>query len=373
MTLSKIATEFFKPAETGIKPNHPKTDFLSDLGMNLVWISRFITRNENIFKSVENAINQRMLETVDPNAGGIYEVPSIYPEDLDEFDLTKLASSNFPIVIKGIFQDSYAVTNWSLDYLKEHYSDAVFPCLEHKDDDNKYDTPHYQIHTTTQLTVAEIVKSIRTGVRRHGVGCSSIFGSHPNIREEVNLKEIEQKFGCQVFRAELFLAGSQSTTYFHCAAGGNMFCQLHGEKKWVFVAPWHSAWMYANIGHSSSGAYIASPIITKKQQEDPSHYPLYNHVPKYVVNVSPGDVLFTPPWWWHEVTNLSESIGMPLRITQGGNIKLTNLLYNFFTIFGSPVVFKSMIKVFRKQINVDDSSVEEALHNNANFYKAKFH
>lgn len=363
MKQAKIAAEIVKTAKLGGNPYQPKTDFFSNFGMNFVWTSRFITRNENVFKSLENAIHQRMIKTVTQETGGIYEVPCIYPEDFDKFDLKKVASSNFPIVVKGILKEFYAINNWSLDYLEHNYADAVVPCLEHKDDEKKYDTPHYQIHTTTQLTLAEIVKSIRTGVRRHGVGCSSIFGSHPKIHEEVKLKEIEEIFGCRVFRSELFLAGSQSTTYFHCAAGGNMFCQLHGEKKWVFVAPWHSPWMYANIGHSYSGAYIASPVITKKQEEEPGYYPLYNYVPKYVVRVSPGDVLFTPPWWWHEVTNLSESIGMPLRITQGGSIKMTNLLYNLFTIFGSSVVLKSTIKVLKNQIDVDDASVEAALHN----------
>jgi hypothetical protein len=52
---------------------------------------------------------------------------------------------------------------------------------------------------------------------------------------------------------------------------------------------------------------------------------------------------------------------MPLRIPKGGSFQTTNLLYNLFTIFGSSVAFKSMLKILNNQIDVDDSSVAEAL------------
>jgi len=361
MTEANIVAELLMREDIGVNAYYPKTDLLSDIGIKFIWISRFLRKNENLFKELESSIHTKMIKTANPENGKVYELPCLYEDEIDKVELAKIISSNFPVVVRGLLKDSFAVKNWSLDHLKNNYGDAVTTCLEHREDENKYDTPHYQVHTTSQLTVSEIIDNIRSRKRKHAVACSSIFGSHVKTLKEVELKKIEELFDCKVFRPELFIAGPQNRTNFHCAAGGNIFCQVHGEKQWVFVAPWHSAWIYPNIGYSGSGAYVGSPVITKKQEKDSSYYPLYNCVPKYVVRVKPGDILFTPPWWWHEVSNLSETIGMPLRIPKGGTFQPTNLLYNLFTIFGSSVAFKSMLKILNNQIDVDDSSVAEAL------------
>lgn len=359
MTHSKIAPEVFKPAETIINPNRPKTDILSDLGINLVWISRFITRNENLLKSVEKSIHQRMLKTAPQETGEVYKLPSIHYKD--GVNLPKLIRGNFPVVIKGVLKDSFAVNHWSLDYLKEKYGDALIPYLEDKSQKKEYDqAPHYQNNNISKITLSNLVNNIRSGERKHAISCASIFGSYENILDEVEFRKIEETFSCKILRPELFIAGPQSSTYFHCAAGGNIFCQLHGQKKWVFVAPWHSAWMYPNVGHNPSATSFISPIITQKQDKDSSRYPLYNFIPKYTVTLSPGDILFNPPWWWHEVTNLSETIGMPLRVPSGGSFQLTNLLYNCFTIFGSTVAIEAMSKIMKNQLDFDDKRVMEA-------------
>jgi len=363
MTQTKMVEELLKREGIGANAYHPQTDFLSDLGMKFIWTSRFLKKNESIFKELENSIHTRMMKTASQENGEVYELPCIRQEEIDKVELSKIISSNFPVVIRGILKDSYAVNTWSLDFLKNNYGDALVPYLEDRDDQKQYGTPHYQKNIIKKLTLSELVDNIRSGKRKHAISCASIFGSHEQMLEEVNLRKIEEIFGCQILRPELFVAGTQSCTYFHCAAGGNIFCQLHGEKKWVFVAPWHSAWIYPNVGHNPSATSFVSPVISKKQEKDPSRYPLYNYIPKYTVHLRAGDILFNPPWWWHEVSNLSESIGMPLRVPSGGTFQLTNLLYNFFTIFGSSIALETMPKLLKNQLYLDDKRVMEAFPN----------
>ena len=360
MTEANIVTELLKREDIRVNAYYPQTDFLSALGMKCIWTSRFLTKNENSFKELENSIHTRMLKTAPPQNGEVYEVPCIHQEEIEKVELSKILSSNFPVVVRGILKDSFAVNNWSLDYLKKNYGDALVPYLEDKDDKKRYDTPHYQKNIINKLRLSGLVDNIRSGQRKHAISCASIFGSNEKILEEVNFRKIEELFGCKILRPELFVAGSQSSTYFHCAAGGNIFCQLHGEKRWIFVAPWHSAWIYPNVGHNPSATSFVSPVITKKQEKDPSHYPLYNYIPKYTVQLSAGDILFNPPWWWHEVSNLSESIGMPLRVPTGGSFQLTNLLYNCFTIFGSSIALETLPKMLKNQLYLDVKRVMEA-------------
>ncbi|WP_235006752.1 cupin-like domain-containing protein [Calothrix rhizosoleniae] len=348
--------------------SYPRTDLLSNIGMKFIWTSRYLKRNENLFKELENSIHERMTKLSPQEYGDVYELPCIYPEEIQEDTLSKVLQSPFPVVIKGVLKDSYAVKNWSLDFFKNNYGNANILCLKQSNNEEKYGTteyqPHYQVHTSSWHTVDELVNSIRAGERRYAIGSAAIFGSHNKIIEEANLKGIEELFHCQVMRPELIIAGLNTSSFFHCAIAGNIFCLLHGEKRWNFVAPWHSPWMYANVGHSRSHGYLASPIISKEQEKDPSRYPLYKYVPKYTVRLSAGDILFNPPWWWHEVVNFSESIGMPLRVTFGlGGIQPTNILFNLFAAFGSyKVIPTTIINFLRKKIDVDDSKVVNAIH-----------
>jgi len=53
------------------------------------------------------------------------------------------------------------------------------------------------------------------------------------------------------------------------------------------------------------------------EEQDQAGFPLYNVIPKYEVVLEPGDVLYSPQWWWHTVDNLGESIGVAMRFRTG--------------------------------------------------------
>jgi Cupin-like domain len=64
--------------------------------------------------------------------------------------------------------------------------------------------------------------------------------------------------------------------------------------------------------------------------------PLYRYVDRYETVLEPGDVLWNPPFVWHGVVNLTESIAVSLWWT---NVKLafsSNFLFAALTACGSP-------------------------------------
>jgi len=149
MTEANIVAELLMREDIGVNAYYPKTDLLSDIGIKFIWISRFLRKNENLFKELESSIHTKMMKTANPENGKVYELPCLYEDEIDKVELAKIISSNFPVVVRGLLKDSFAVKNWSLDHLKNNYGDAVTTCLEHREDENKYDTPHYQVHTTS--------------------------------------------------------------------------------------------------------------------------------------------------------------------------------------------------------------------------------
>lgn len=102
------------------------------------------------------------------------------------------------------------------------------------------------------------------------------------------------------FGGELFTGhigeGEIGGTPLHSAGLGNFFRQLAGVRNWTLISPEYSylvrpvhGFLYSN----AFGIYNAwKPKKFKAHME---------HIPKQHVTLHPGDVLYIPPWWWHEI------------------------------------------------------------------------
>ena len=77
---------------------------------------------------------------------------------------------------------------------------------------------------------------------------------------------------------------------FHCAAGNNWFIQVVGRKRWEFIMPEYSAYVWPLKG----GLY--NFWNAQKDMEG-----AVQHIPREYVDLEPGDMIFNPPWQWHKI------------------------------------------------------------------------
>jgi hypothetical protein len=86
-------------------------------------------------------------------------------------------------------------------------------------------------------------------------------------------------------------------------------------------------------------------VFSDRGEEIEQRFPLFRYVPKYTVHLKPGDVLYVPPWWWHEVTNHGETIGVPVRFLDdgGGNLPFSLLMVTMAAV--SPGSVKQLLPV----------------------------
>ena len=93
--------------------------------------------------------------------------------------------------------------------------------------------------------------------------------------------------------------------------------QIKGEKHITLYAPHHNANLYeahiqeAILGFNpltkqfrrrmllESTSMVMSPVDIKKP--DLQRFPLFAQARPYHCNIKPGDVLYMPAFWWHEV------------------------------------------------------------------------
>jgi len=126
-------------------------------------------------------------------------------------------------------------------------------------------------------------------------------------------------------------------------------------------------WIYSQIGFVSDGRFFSSPILTDEKEEIDKKYPLYNYVPKYSAHLKPGDVLYNPPWWWHEVRNLNESISVPIRVVTIDDLKhLSNILLTLtfpgFKEVVIPLVKTSFTKSSYEDLYLSDQFSQKFYH-----------
>lgn len=96
-------------------------------------------------------------------------------------------------------------------------------------------------------------------------------------------------------RSEGVAQNRTTRTDLHCEPIANVAIQILGRKKWTLVDPQHSFML--RPAHSPDGrAYVYASI-------DPAD-PAIGAVPRFEVEVQPGDLLYLPTWWWHRVDYL---------------------------------------------------------------------
>ena len=91
---------------------------------------------------------------------------------------------------------------------------------------------------------------------------------------------------------------------------------------------------------------------TSFRADNADKYPLMMSCPRVEVVLEPGDVLINPPWWWHEIENVSETtVAVATRWkTSHFQIYDTNFLFDFLQMI-NPTVSRMMSLIVRKTVS----------------------
>lgn len=139
-------------------------------------------------------------------------------------------------------------------------------------------------------------RSLGDDVRREP---SNIHKQWPELHEDIKLPEFfpNNKFFSSVFR--IASAGMQLWTHYDVM--DNLLIQVNGLKRVVLFPPSDALNLYLH-GDKSAVVDVESP--------DLSEYPKFANVTKYKCILEPGDVLFIPALWFHNVVALEFGIAV---------------------------------------------------------------
>jgi hypothetical protein len=271
----------------------PAVPSVTERKLRALLLLRGITHNNNALGGIGERLAKELLHLVsrsdeprspDPIAVWTYEKDPVQTA-------VDYVQRSHPFIIKGF---PFEARRWTVDYFL-----STFPSIEVLFTDPS--GRHFE------KPLSYLADATKAGERIYLANSGRVFLEKPGILDELNLEQIASTIGMEGphYAHQLFLgAYKQTGSPFHCAPNSNIFFQMEGTKKWTFVDPIFSAFLYPYL--SDLNTYQASVLPLPYEEERLRNFPLYQYCPRYEALIEPGDVLYNPRWWYHCIENMSE-------------------------------------------------------------------
>ena len=109
-------------------------------------------------------------------------------------------------------------------------------------------------------------------------------------------------------RCFIWIGGGDIVSHTHYDASHNTYVQISGRKTFVLSAPrtWSRHYLFPR-GHPGNQK---SRVDWEKKMDEATKraFPRWKHIDAWIANLEPGDVLYIPPYWFHQVASTTTSI-----------------------------------------------------------------
>ncbi|MBY0470436.1 sterol desaturase family protein [bacterium] len=213
-------------------------------------------------------------------------------ETLSRLDLTQ------PAVFRKLGADTECVKKWDFEYLGKKHSGMNQPFFS-SDDVEK---------SIRVLEISETLQKIQNQNERLSIIFGDLLHRSPDTLKELQLNtwvdpEILGKLNQSY---QLFVSPKGSFTNLHAEICSTFTLQITGKKRWIMFKPEDSFFLEPKVTHMMY-------LLSSKKYQNLTLESLPPGITPWVIDLEPGDVLYTPPFVWHFVTNLEPSISVGVK------------------------------------------------------------
>lgn len=283
-------------------------------------------RVDEVAGDLRGRLEASMRETLEENGaeGRLHDVDRVDSLDPETFFDEYVAEAE-PVVVEDAVADCDAARDWSMDYFAQAYADEPITLVNMSREvlgDESIDAQSYQV------PLREALEEMRDDPDVY-LRFSPLLEQCPELLHDLPLEWLRSRrppgSNNEMFR--LFIGGGGSNTGFHAAIGCNIFTQLQGPKHWLLYPPsFNPAY---GIEDEGSPAFYSQ---LDPADPDYDEYPLFEYADGYEVTIEGGDALYVPPFYFHQVENRGESIGVGYRFYHTPSIvrsSVTQMLLTF--------------------------------------------
>jgi hypothetical protein len=284
------------PADNVVPDDKPLNARLGvDQGEELARLRLELAKREWMLELMER---QRALS---PATLGIQRRAKLDPQEF----LERYYSTNRPVILTGLLDDWPALGSWTPDYLKAKIGDRFVELQSNRTGNPRFERDK-EVHRSRVPFSAFIDR-----IGQPGAGNDSYitaFNSASNLAALSVLSEDLGELDGYLRRPddgpfEMFWIGPAGTfTALHHDLTNNFVAQIAGRKRIKMLPPSETAKLYNDQHVFSAVPDLEDPAI------DLDRYSRLAEVRIYDLVLKPGEILFIPVGWWHQVRSLDFSV-----------------------------------------------------------------
>jgi len=236
---------------------------------------------------------ERTAERLSPTPGEIERIDTI---DADDFYRRYVATST-PVIIEGIARRWPALSRWSPRHFAAAYGDVELTMTDDRESD-----PYYDARTAEHsrpILMRDYVKRVEgaTGetndfylvAQNRNLEKDGLAPLFDDIHFPEGFLNMDRVRG----GSALWFGPAGTLTPLHHDCSNILFTQVYGEKELKLVSPAHDRLF--------DGALSMYAMVDPAEMEDAL---------MKTARLGPGDTLFIPVGWWHEVRSVAVSISL---------------------------------------------------------------
>jgi hypothetical protein len=243
---------------------------------------------------------------------------------IDRIDATALSAETFaidyfrgnrPLVINGGASHWRAMERWSRPYFESRLGERMVP-IDYSQDGFLTYTADDQDRNASREDVPFLRAAAEihdpTGDRRCYLRNVSLPDLCPELLEDI---EVPALVGdpSKITMNHYWYGAPGCTTSLHQDWPSNFLAQVIGRKRVVLFDPDERGFLYpAGQDPPKPGATIdlREHSLVNPEQPDHKRFPLFRQATPFVAILQPGDILWLPPEWWHQIRALDVSVSV---------------------------------------------------------------
>jgi lysine-specific demethylase 8 len=228
-----------------------------------------------------------------------------WPETVDAFQTT--VAERVPVIFRNAAADWPCVRRWTPAYLRSRLADKVVkatytPQRRYRPDPER---GHYAPHDMLDLPFCEFMDNIcsESDDASYYLHRQNLEQQFPELRGDIRVPNYLS--GAAMLMVSLWMGPAGSVTPIHHDFTDNLFVQAQGRKRVILYHPEPEGAFYRSPFQWTNGrsSWHVSRVGSTDHVDLDAH-PQFQQARAYEVVVEPGDILFIPNFYWHEVHSI---------------------------------------------------------------------
>ena len=225
---------------------------------------------------------------------GIKRVRGLSPEDF----LDRYYAPGRPVIIERAIDHWPALKRWTPDYLRRKVGNAPVEFQAERAANPDFEIDAYS-HKKV-LPFGDYLDLIAGG------GNDAYVTANNSAANQAALAPLERDLGFvekYLTRAHgmMWIGPAGTFTPLHFDLTNNLIAQIVGRKRVIMLPPSESARLH-------HGRHVFSAVRDLEDEAQLALYPSAREARRFVVDLGPGDLLYSPIGWWHQVRSLEFSV-----------------------------------------------------------------